>query len=288
MRVGDLRIDNFTLPVIILIVFNFALLPLVVFGMDASLGKKAAPAAPPKGDQAESLPLASGPLVAITTGATAPGVPPDTSRRAATPETPKSFLSDPLIVAGVVVFIFLNGVAKGVLTLSECGEQGRRCTGGILYTTLFCAAVETIASSLFGVRWLPFVLFRACGLPDLPPRPSLRQNVYGDSGTPDPSGCGGSSSQATGLWFTYLGLVGLVVYAGMAVKRPKWAPSDFNLCLVSCVACAVGGLILAHPASPSLDKGSLNVGAVLIWSVGAPISDVVAVSVGQARGILVS
>ena len=74
----------------------------------------------------------------------------------------------------------------------------------------------------------------------------------------------------------------------MAVKRPKWAPSDFNLCLVSCVACAVGGLILAHPASPSLDKGSLNVGAVLIWSVGAPISDVVAVSVGQARGILVS
>lgn len=31
---------------------------------------------------------------------------------------PKSFLSDRLVVAGVCVFIFLNGVAKGVLTLS--------------------------------------------------------------------------------------------------------------------------------------------------------------------------
>lgn len=134
VHVGDLRIDNFTLPVIIIILFNFALLPLVVFGMDASLGKKAAPAAPPpKGDQAESLALASSPLAAIT-GATAPGVLP-----AATPEAPKSFLSDPLIVAGVVVFIFLNGVAKGVLTLSECDERGRRCTGGMLFTTLCCS-----------------------------------------------------------------------------------------------------------------------------------------------------
>jgi predicted exporter len=98
----------------------------------------------------------------------------------------------------------------------------------------------------------------------------LFQSVYHDSAA--------QLSQDTGKWFTVLGLVGLVTYALMAVKRPKCGPSDLALCIFSMGICAIGGLVLAHPGGAALNKVSLNSGAALIWSVGAPISDVVAVS----------
>ena len=68
---------------------------------------------------------------------------------------------------------------------------------------------------------------------------ALSQDVVGDSD--------GDLVQDTGEWFTYLGIIGLAVYAAMAVKRPAWAPSDLTLNIVSMAACALGGLLLAHP-----------------------------------------
>jgi hypothetical protein len=38
--VGDLAINDFTLPIIILIFLNLALLPLVIFGMESDLGEQ--------------------------------------------------------------------------------------------------------------------------------------------------------------------------------------------------------------------------------------------------------
>jgi hypothetical protein len=86
-------------------------------------------------------------------------------------------------------------------------------------------------------------------------------------------------AQDTALWLTLLGLIGLVVYAVLAIKRPAWAPSDASLCVWSAVACAGGSLILAHPGVERLTKALLNTGMVCIWSIGAPVSDVAVVTV---------
>jgi hypothetical protein len=182
----------------------------------------AMPPAPVEGkvETAESpqLVAASSPTGASSVSGRVPGT--AQSAPASKPPTAPGFLSDRFVLAGVVVFIVINGVAKGVLTL-----------------------METIAAPLFA-------------------------DVYHDTG---------NLSADTGKWFTVLGLFGLIVYALMAVKRPRWAPNDLSLCVFSMAVCALGGLILAHPGGAALNKASLNSGAALIWSVGAPISDVVAV-----------
>lgn len=79
-------------------------------------GQPAAAAAPPSKNSEN--PKASSSSLSVTAAA-APKLLGDTQAAITPAAKPKSFLSDPLIVAGVCVFIFLNGVAKGVLTLSE-------------------------------------------------------------------------------------------------------------------------------------------------------------------------
>lgn len=96
----------------------------------------------------------------------------------------------------------------------------------------------------------------------------------------------------TAIWFAELGAAGFLVYALMALprKRLPWAPSDLTLLVASCVATAVGALVLAHPWPGSTTLTSLSAGAVLVWSVGAPVADVTATScfslvvAGKAQG----
>lgn len=133
--------------VILLILMNLALFPVVVFGMDASLGARCvgaevrpcyvqycclpcltvgagksgqpAVAAVPasKNGASQPMPEAGVPSLSVTAAA-APKLLGTAADALSAVAKPKSFLSDRLVVAGVCVFIFLNGVAKGVLTLS--------------------------------------------------------------------------------------------------------------------------------------------------------------------------
>lgn len=61
-------------------------------------------------------------------------------------------------------------------------------------------------------------------------------------------------------------------------KGTSWLPSDLSLLLFSCLATGCGALVLAHPWAAPFNLTSLSAGAVLVWSIGAPIADVVATS----------
>ena len=82
------------------------------------------------------------------------------------------------------------------------------------------------------------------------------------------------------------------MYLLMALPRKKmrWAPSDLVLLVLSSLFTAVGALVLAHPWNGDHNMISLSAGAVLVWSMGAPIADVVATScfsmvvAGKAQG----
>lgn len=77
--------------------------------------------------------------------------------------------------------------------------------------------------------------------------------------------------QDTGEWFTYLGIIGLAVYAAMAVKRPAWAPSDLTLNIVSMAACALGGLLLAHPGDRPREGTGIMQDATVTVSLHMPV-----------------
>jgi hypothetical protein len=197
-----------------------------------------------------------------------------------------AFWEDRLVLAGVALFIVMNAVAKGVLTLMETIASPLFKVQCI--TLVHCPRVVLDWSCKLSYKshkprglWICHRLICVCVCDGLSPLVWVDlQGTFIDTD--------GDIIQDTGLWFTYLGLIGLVVYAAMAIKRPKWAPSDLVLCMASMGICAIGGLVLAHPGAATLTMPTLNAGAVLIWSVGAPISDVVVVScfsiVVQGRG----
>jgi hypothetical protein len=80
------------------------------------------------------------------------------------------------------------------------------------------------------------------------------------------------------------------LFMGLPRSRGWWLPGDLTLLVGSSVATAVGALVLAHPWPGDHTLASLSAGAVLVWSVGAPIADVVATScfslvvAGKAQG----
>ena len=98
---------------------------------------------------------------------------------------------------------------------------------------------------------------------------------------------------AAALWLGYLGLAGLLTFAYLSVRaRGAWPPEVVLLAL-ALAATGAGAALLAEveaargaPAAPVL----LNVGAVLAWSIGAPVTDVLTTSLfsvvvdGRAAG----
>ncbi len=82
--------------------------------------------------------------------------------------------------------------------------------------------------------------------------------------------------RATSLFYLYIGLPGLLVLGLLATCQ---LPLVYWL-HISCIATAAGSFILSLPEiSPTW---SLNLGAPLSWSIGAPIADVVCVSAFSA------
>jgi len=144
---------------------------------------------------------------------------------------------DPAVAVGVALFVLLNGVSKGVLTL-----------------------IEAVATPLFIHLEAPL-----------------------DNNT---------QTSDVAMWFAALGSAGFLVYGFMALPRKgnSWLPSDLSLLLFSCLATGCGALVLAHPWAAPFNLTSLSAGAMLVWSVGAPIADVVATScfsmviAGKAQG----
>ena len=100
------------------------------------------------------------------------------------------------------------------------------------------------------------------------------------------------NTQDVAVWFALLGSAGFLVYLFMALPRTRvrWLPGDLSLLVGSSVATAVGALVLAHPWPGDHSMATLTSGAVLVWSVGAPVADVVATScfslvvAGKAQG----
>ncbi len=98
---------------------------------------------------------------------------------------------------------------------------------------------------------------------------------------------------AAALWLGNIGLVGLVTFACLTVRTRATWPPEIVLLGFGFVATGAGAALLAvvdaarrAPAAPAL----LNAGAVLAWSVGAPIADVLTTSLfsvavgGRAAG----
>lgn len=186
-------------------------------------------------------------------------------------------MSDPLAAAGVALFIAVDTVSKGVMTLVEA-----------------CAPA----------------LLSALGATDDPSAGGGVPSADGDDGDDD-------ETATTALWFAGLGAVGLLTFALLALPRgskaapaggvaaphraplllallagwwARHAPSDLALLAASAVVTALGALVMANPWPAPQTLPGLTGGAALVWSLGVPVTDVVVttafshVVAGRAQG----
>ena len=167
----------------------------------------------------------------------------------------RALLTDPIAGLGAVVYICVDAVSKGVMTL-----------------------VEAVA---------PALLNKINNPPDSSGGGGGGSNPYPtdddyDPGTDDSPG----DTTYTALWFAALGAVGLLTFILLALPRKDVknrclrlvTPSDTTLLLMSSCATGLGAFIMANPWPQTQTLVGLSAGAVLVWSFGTCVEDVVVTS----------
>ena len=96
-----------------------------------------------------------------------------------------------------------------------------------------------------------------------------------------------------GQWLGFLGLLGLIIFAYLTIRKKSWVPSELSLLALAFLATGIGTYCLSiveESRHVSFSAPLLTAGAVLTWSIGAPINDVLVTSLfsvdvnGKAAG----
>ena len=164
----------------------------------------------------------------------------------------RALTKDPAAAIGIILFIALDAVSKGTMTV-----------------------LEAVAPALLARAHGQAVDPGGGGDPD--PLPS-----DDDSGGGQEAG----DTASTALWFASLGAVGMATFVLLALPRRELrsrllqalAPTDTTLLLLACLATGLGALVMANPWPQAQTLASLSVGAGLVWSIGTPVSDVLVTS----------